>query len=295
MSAAVAQSALAPSAPRSHNYRPALLALAVLLAAATIFYGAAWIYYMRHAPPQVEIGIDESYRYNGVDVDNVRPNSPAEKAGLKPHDRIVGINGRTANSGPAWNGVLYRAWLGAKPGDTVTLSVQRPGQSQPLTITPVFRALQGSGDTKSTARTVALEILLSYPVYFVVVGLAVLLLRVEDRNAWLLALVLATFVTAAEMPNEFVAAPRYLQSFLLAFRSLGGSVLAALFYFFFAVFPKRSPIDRRAAWLKWVLILLGLCLGLGGYQNGNSAPLPVLARVLSNRAAQNAHLVVVYG
>jgi sigma-B regulation protein RsbU (phosphoserine phosphatase) len=295
MSAAVTQSVVALSTQRSHRYRPVLFALAVLLAAATVLYGAAWIYYMRHAPPQVEIGIDESYRYTGVDLDNVRPNSPAEKAGLKPHDRIVAINGRTADSGPGWNGVLYRAWLNAKPGDTVVLTVQRPGQSQPLTITPAFRALQGAGDTKSAARTVASEILLSYPVYFVVVGLAVLFLRVEDRNAWLLALVLATFVTAADMPNEFVAAPRYLQSFLLAFRSLGGSVLAALFYFFFAVFPTRSPIDRRAPWLKWVLLVLCLCLGLGGYQNGNCVALPIFARVLSPRATQNARIVVVYG
>ncbi len=295
MSAAVAQSVVAPPGPRSHKYRPALLALAVLFAATTIVYSAAWMYYIRRAPPQVEIGIDVSYRDAGIEIDKVLPNSPAESAGLKPHDLIVAINGRKADSAPAWNGVLYRAWLKAKPGDTVTLAVQRPGQAQPMIIAPVFRALQGSGDTKTTARTVAEQIVASYPILFVVVGLAVLFLRVEDRNAWLLALVLATFVAAADMPNEFAAAPLPLQSLLLAYRTLGNSVLAELFYFFFAVFPARSPIDRKVPWLKWVLVFIGLCLGLGGYQKGNSVALPIFAPVLSLRAAQDARIVVVYG
>jgi sigma-B regulation protein RsbU (phosphoserine phosphatase) len=295
MSAAVAQSVLASPATRPHKYRPALLAVAFLFAATTIFYSAAWMYYVRAPEPQVEVGIDASYQKTGIEIDKVVPNSPAEKAGLKPHDRIVAINGRTADWSSAWNGVLYRAWLSAKPGDAVRLTVRRPGQSQSVVLTPVFRAQQGGGDTKSAARTVAMQILGSYPVFFIVVGLAVLFLRVEDRNAWLLALVFATFVTAANMPNEFAAAPPHLQYSLLAYRTVGSSVLAALFYFFFAVFPTRSPIDRKGPWLKWVLLSINLCLGLGGYQEGNSVALPIFARVLSARVAQNTRIVVVYG
>ena len=83
MSAAVTQSVLAPPGTRSHKYRPVLLALAVLFAAATIFYSAAWMYYIRQPSPQVEIGIDESETSAGVEISNVRKNSPAERAGLK--------------------------------------------------------------------------------------------------------------------------------------------------------------------------------------------------------------------
>src|ERR1017187_5796111 len=72
MPTAVAQSLPATPGTRPHKYRPVLLALAVLLAAATILYSAAWMYYIRHAPPQVEIGIDVSYRNAGVEIDNVR-------------------------------------------------------------------------------------------------------------------------------------------------------------------------------------------------------------------------------
>ncbi len=295
MPTAVAQSLPATPGTRPHKYRPVLLALAVLLAAATILYSAAWMYYIRHAPPQVEIGIDVSYRNAGVEIDNVRPNSPAERAGLKTHDRIVAIDGSSADSSAAWNGALYRTWLRAKPGDPVTLRVQRPGQSQPVVVTPVFRARQGIGDTKTLVHTIADQILESYPLLFLIVGLAVLFLRVEDRNAWLLALVFATFITAADMPNEFAAAPPNFQSLLLAYRTLMGSVLTGLFYFFFAVFPTRSPIDRKVPWLKWALPVIGICLCLGGYRHGNSEALPFILAVVPSRIAESARRVTAYG
>src|SRR5271165_121829 len=283
---------------RSHNYRPVLLAAAVLFAALTILYSAAWMYYIRRPSPpapQVEVGFDESYSSAGVEINNVHPNSPAERSGLKANDRIIAINGSSAGSPSAWNELLLRTWLSSQPGDTVTLTLQRPGQSQPFVITPRFRARQGAGDTKTVARTLAMQILSAYPVFFGVVGLAVLFLRVEDRNAWLLAVVFATFITAADLPSQFGAAPPRLQSFLLAYRSVGNAVLAELFYFFFAVFPTRSPIDRKAPWLKWVLPFTGICLGVGGYRHGNLDALPFITAVLPYRMAQNARLVTGYG
>jgi sigma-B regulation protein RsbU (phosphoserine phosphatase) len=275
------------------NYRPLLFAAAVLFAALTILYSAAWIYFVRR-PVQVEIGIDTKAAPAWLEITNVYKNSPAEKAGLKLDDRIVAINGRGGASAAACDQLLYRTWLDSRPGDAVTLTVQRPGQAQPLVIKPVFRAIEGEGDTRTAARTVAMQILSSYPLFFAVVGLAVLFLRVQDRNAWLLALVFATFITAADLPSQFAASPPHLQYFLLAYRSLGNSVLSELFYFFFAVFPTRSPIDRKVPWLKWVLVFTGLCLGLGGYRTGNSIALPIFAPVLSYRAANNARIVIVY-
>ncbi len=282
---------------QSRAYRPLLLALAAVFAGLTIFYSAAWMYYIRRPSPgpQVEVGFDEWYSSAGVEIRNVHANSPAEKSGLKANDRIVAINGSSAGSASAWNDLLSRTWRSAQPGDTVTLTLQRPGQSQPLVITPKFRARQGAGDTKTIARTIAGQIRGSYPLLFLIVGLAVLFLRVEDRNAWLLALVFATFITAGDMPDEFSAALPHLRSFLLAYRTIMGSVLTGLFYFFFAVFPTRSPIDRKVPWLKWALLISGICLSAGGYRHGDSTALPFILAVLPERIAQNARIVVVYG
>src|SRR5271165_7172504 len=286
------------SATRGRNYRPVLFAAAVLFAALTVLYSAAWMYYVRQPPPpapKVVVGFDASYSSAGIEINYVYPNGPAEKYGLKANDRIVAINGTSADSASAWEGLLTRIWLSSQPGDPVTLTLQRPGQSQPLVITPRFRARQGAGDTKTIARSIADQILASYPLLFLVVGLAVLFLRVEDRNAWLLALVFATFITAADMPSEFAAAPPNFRPFLLAYHTLMGSILTGLFYFFFAVFPTRSPIDRKAPWLKWALLVMGICLSAGGYQHGDSRALPFILAVVPNRIAQNARRVVVYG
>ncbi|HZM10660.1 MAG TPA: PDZ domain-containing protein, partial [Candidatus Limnocylindrales bacterium] len=294
MPAAVAQSVLATPAMRSHKYRSALFAAALLLALTAIVYSAAWMYYVR-LKPTVEIGIDTNYLAQAIEITNVYRDSPAEKAGLKPHDRIVAINGSSADSASAWDALLFHVWLSSHPGDTVALTVQRPGQSQPLVIRPWFRALQGAGDTKTLARTVADQILESYPLLFLIVGLAVLFLRVEDRNAWLLALVFATFITAADMPNEFAAATPNFRFLLLAYRTLMGSVLTGLFYFFFAVFPTRSPIDRKVPWLKWALPVIGACLCLGGYRHGNSRALPFILAVVPDPVAQTARQITSYG
>ena len=39
-------------------------------------------------------------------------------------------------------------------------------------------------------------------------------------------------------------------------------MVAPLFYFFFAVFPAPSPLDRRAPWLKWISLVGGALLAL---------------------------------
>jgi len=281
----------------SPTYRALFVALGILFATLTISYSAAWMYYIRRPSPmpQVEVGFDESYSSAGIEIQKVHPNSPAEKSGLEANDRIVAINGSTADSASGWNDLMSRTWRNSNPGDTVTLTLQRPGQSQSIVITPGFRARQGAGDTKGVARTIAVQILELYPMLFLVIGLAVLFLRVEDRNAWLLALLFATFITAGDMPDEFAAAPVNLRFFLLAYRTLLGSILTGLFYFFFAVFPTRSPIDRKVPWLKWVLLLGCLCLGLGGYRRGYYSALPFILTVVPDRIAQDARRVVSYG
>ena len=271
-----------------------LLAGAILFAAATVLYSVAWMYYIRVQEPQVEIGIDESYTDTGVTIDNVRENSPAAAAGLKAKDRIVAINGQSATSERFWIRLLYVIWLGSHPGETVTLSVHRPGQPAPLIITSVFRAKQGAGDTKTLAHTLAEQVIDSYPILFVIVGLAVLFLRLGDPNAWLLAAVFATWIAPADIPSDFLAAPPDLRTFLLAYRTVFLSLISGLFYFLFAVFPTRSPIERKAPWLKWVFLVTGACLSIGGIRHGGARALPFIT-ALGRPTVTALSVIFVYG
>ena len=64
--------------------------------------------------------------------------SPAAAAGLRAGDRVISFNGvRVAD----W-AELRKAIGAAKPGQTVSVVVQRPGTSQPLTL-PMRSALTG--------------------------------------------------------------------------------------------------------------------------------------------------------
>jgi sigma-B regulation protein RsbU (phosphoserine phosphatase) len=283
------------STTRKRSYRPLLYAAAVLFAAITVLYSGTWMYYQRTQMPRVEIGFEDSYSAAGVEAREVHSNSPAEKAGLNAKDLIIAINGRKANSESSWAKLLNHTWLDAQPGETVTLTVQRAGQAQPLTITPVFRFRQGEGESKTFVHSLAEQVVNSFPVLFLIVGLPVLFLRVEDRNAWLMMLVFATFITPAGMPGGFSACPDHLRAFQLACRTIGNGLLPGVFYFFFAVFPTRSPIDRKVPWLKWALPVIGICLGFGGIRNGDLRALPFVAAVLPSRIAQIARYISGYG
>lgn len=269
-----------------------LLVMAVLFASATVVYSVAWMYYVR-AVITVEVGMDTIPSDAGVMVRKVWADTPAERSGLRPHDVITYIDGRSV-AGPNGTDTLNGIWYESHPGETVHLTVQRAGMPQPQSIDPIFRAVKGSGDT-TLARRGAMEILNFYPLLFLVVGLAVLFLRVEDRNAWLLALMFVGFIAQPGLPWKGFLAPFGLRLFLAAYTCLAKSMLPSLFYFFFAVFPSRSPIDRKLPWLKWLLLAMGAVLGWGGLRSGDLAAVPFLTRMFPEEAIGLTRLTIAYG
>ena len=278
---------------RAGKYRPLLLALAIVFAAATVVYSVAWMYYIR-TTIQVEIGMDTTPVSAGIQVKDVWPGGPAETAGLHAKDVITAIDGRNV----AIHGgidILNQIWFDSRPGDIVHLTLSRPGQPAPLTIGPAFRSMKGTGDTASLARRGAVQVIGVYPLLFLVVGLSVLFLRIEDRNAWLLALVFAGFIAEADLPLAFLRAPEVLRQFLYVYITIARSVLPGLFYFFFAIFPVRSPIDRKFPRLKWLLLLIGVCLDAGGISNGDREALPFLNAALGRHTVGLISLVFGYG
>ena len=72
---------------------------------------------------------DES---DGLDVGEVAPGTPAAKAGLKPGDRLLTVDGRWTDSVAD----LFTAGSLVKPGQPVTVTVKRDGKEVKLTLTP---------------------------------------------------------------------------------------------------------------------------------------------------------------
>lgn len=254
----------------------------LLAAPAVVFSAWALIYtvplILAGAPqPEVELGFNAEYRPNDRDlvITEVFTPSPAEDAGMKTGDRIVAIDGQpieNERSQPA-------AWSKHRAGDLVHLTILRPGVAGPVVLTGTFRRRTVFGD----ATFVAQRVQKFYPVPFVVVGLVVLFLRLDDRIAWLLALLFGSFATIPDFPGNFASVVPALRPIVIAYRSLLLGLLGPLFYTFFAVFPAASPIDRRVPWLKWAGVLGGLAIGLPGIGD-NQLRLPPPLESLAGRA-----------
>ncbi len=247
--------ALARPIMRTSSFsKPLLATLATLFAAATIFYTALWMY-GNYRQPSVELGF--SNEYVGAEhcelVESVQSGSPAESAGLRTGDRIIEINGRHIENALS----IVDGWFMHHPGDAVDLTIQRAHVSAPFVIKAVFRARAPTSKEGKIAQDLGQDIANTYPVGFLVVGLAVLFLRLEDPNAWLLALMFAGFIAIPASGNSFAGLNPSLRSFAQAYRAIFGNMVSPLFYFFFAVFPTQSALDRRLPWLKWIGLVVG--------------------------------------
>lgn len=171
------------------------MTLAIIFAIATALYSAVWMYYVRHG--LVVLG---AYAYSpsarSLQILSVNSDSPAEPERLQPGDRIVAINERPLDTLVPYYDAISRS----VPGDVLTLDVERTDSRRPYRL----QVILGPGMTQplTLAQTVAYEILNSYPLLFLIVGLVVLLQRLEDRNAWLLALLFGGFIAAAPLLEE---------------------------------------------------------------------------------------------
>jgi len=271
--------------------RPLLLAFAAVFCAATTLYALAWMYGARHPNiHQVELGINQSRdtffdpTTSSIPIFNVIPGSPAEQVGLRAGDQIVALNGRAVES----YGLLAKIWSRSRPGDPIDITVHRDGVSEPLTFHANFRPASPGNSSEGVARTSAREILGFYPIFFVLVGFAVLFFRLEDPHAWLLALLFACFVAGPNF-NDHEALPYALRTFTWLYRSVFFCFITSVFYIFFALFPEKSPLERRAPWLKWVALAIGALPIFPGLPFGD-ARLPVFVRKVMGDAGSD-HLL----
>jgi sigma-B regulation protein RsbU (phosphoserine phosphatase) len=272
--------------------RPLMFGLAAILAAVSILYGCTWMYAVRHQTAPVELGFetDFSSQNRWITVTKIYPASPAERIGLRVGDRIVALNGFELSSIRPFNEI----WMRASPGDSVELTVSTPGQPGTFTLHGIFRAASPQSSHEGLARNSAQQITGLFPIFFLAVGLTVLFLRIDDRNAWLLALLFCAFIAEPGFPELARIAPG-LRDFVMAYRAIAVGIFAALFYFFFSVFPTRSPLDRWFPWLKWSAVAAGIFVAAPGLRAGRPTPPAMLVAAVGGHTALLVVLVYIYG
>lgn len=271
--------------------------VALIFCGVTALYSLIWMTdQWRSEIHPVEIGFNLAHdtmfdeKSGSILVYDVAAGSPAEQAGLLPGDQIIALNGHQLTS----YALFDKVWSRSRPGDPVEITARRAGIAEPVTLHAVFRAARIEMPSEGVARASVREILRFFPIFFVIVGFGVLFLRLDDPHAWLLALLFAGFIAVPGYISRG-ALPDWMQTYTSLYRAIFNSLITALFYIFFALFPERSPLEKRAPWLKWVALALGAMMIWPGLQSAD----PRLPGLVGNRLGQDRseylRQVITYG
>ena len=269
----------------SRTSRPLLAGLALLFAASLLAYTGFWfVFTWPESVPKVQLGFDDAYlpSEHAQLIRAVYKDSPAEKAGLRDGDRILAVDGQPVTDAS----FTLRIWMLHQPGDQIRLTVGRPGAKSPVFLTGTFR----QNPIASPSGLLGRQLSNWFPVPFVVVGLVVLLLRREDPNAWLLVLVFGGLIVSRSLPPPS-SRPAW-WPVAMAYQGILLGMLGPLFYWFFAVFPTRSPIDRRLPWLRWASLVIGFVLAVGSIRTGALRLPPPLHQLVGERASDRGAVLI---
>src|SRR5262245_40032695 len=222
---------------------PVRFILGIAFFALLLVYSAANFYVWLYPPGSAAGWYVSDYVSDGFrefKVVQIDPQGPAQE--LRPGDKIIAINGVNAAEHA---GVLYDECRVA-PGSPYSMTVERNGQEMTFAWQTIPRR-RGSFPRDKLI-----------PLLFWLSGLIVLLLKAEDRQAWLLALMLGSFSTLVNNGWWGEIAIKWL-ALAVALAHIGGLFSVPLLFHLFLYFPQPSPWLRR--WPKLTRWLYApLCL-----------------------------------
>ena len=184
----------------------------------------AGIYPWLH-PHGSNAGWDGSGQFGEFHITGIPADSPAHE--LHPGDKIIAVNGTKVFDHPEALGDESNM----PPGSTYSMTVDRDGQE----LTFSWKTIPKKPQPFPWNRLVTLLFWLG--------GLLVLLLKAEDQQAWLLALMLGTFSTllgggTQDLPSKWLM-------WLVVLSHIAGLFSFALLFHLFLYFPQPSPWLRR--------------------------------------------------
>ena len=156
---------------------PVRFILGIAFFALLLVYSAASFYVWLYPPGSHAGWYFSSDGFGEFQVGRIDPQGPAQE--LRPGDKIIAINGVNAAEHAGVLNDVYRL----APGSPYSITVERNGQEMTFAWQTIPRR-RGSFPWDKLV-----------PLLFWLSGLIVLSLKAEDRQAWLLALMLGSFST----------------------------------------------------------------------------------------------------
>ena len=220
------------------------LCLAVLFAAASAYQGRAMLFafpdYLHVSAPQWPFV--PNYSNGQPHIDFV--SAPARQAGVKEGDILVAVNGR-ALTGLAVFGEVMRL---AKPGDVLAVDILTPGEPAPRSASFPLERRRSPGAAWALITLLCVKAVM--PLFCILLGFGVTLVRPRDPSAWLLFLSLLFFSVYFDAGN--VGWGPGIRDLGQAYR-VGVSSLWPLFMLLFGLyFPEPFP-GKESAWWRWTL------------------------------------------
>ncbi len=204
----------------------------------------------------------------------------ARQAGVKENDILLAVNGRPFTS----LAVLGEAVRNAKPGDTVTVNVVTPGDTQQRTA--VLRLSQVKSPPISWAAVSVLALKLVMPTFCILLGIWVAAVRPRDPSAWLLCGIMLFF---SVFYGSWVEGwGPVIRDIARIYQVTIGNAWPIFMLLFGLYFPEQFP-GKQPAWWEWskrllisalvAFCLLNVIVALGELEN--FAPVASLAALLT--------------
>ncbi len=178
-----------------------------------------------------------------VKISNLKPE--AKRAGLRDGDVLLQLGGRRVSGAR-----VFGAFADMNPGDHLSVVVERDHAEHAMEI-----VLQPGGSAISAAANFAIDLMVGIflPWFCVLLGLYVAVARPRDPLAWLVLMLLITF-------SQVVNASTYkwgdwIRVAAYTFHSICFATWPLFLFLFGYYFPETHSIDRKAPWLKWVVVV----------------------------------------
>ena len=200
-----------------------------------------------------------STRDNRAVITRVDPQGPAAGV-LREGDEIVAVNGRPVRI-DGLSGALGRAYRAIPPGGAYTLTIKRAGRDDEASATEeVTLHTQPAQPARLYGRFAGVVGMI---LIFCLAGLIIFLLKPNDKQAILLALILGMFATFPQaIKSGQSGLPVWFYFLMQAPVAASTLFFAPIFLHFFLIFPEGerplSPLLRRWPRLEWYIYLPNL-------------------------------------
>ena len=168
------------------------------------------------------------------------------KAGAAVGDRILSVGGRPFTG----FSLEYSQVRQLKAGDNYTLRLQKKDGRIVDVTAPLPRLRASRSKTRGSFIAVGVLLQVVFPMFCLVLGTWVLLVRPHDVNAWYVFTILHYMQTFFGKQENFAGFPLGFMAYWTDFWQL--SFLIAVL-FFALDFPQRFRWDEKRPWLRWLL------------------------------------------